>query len=94
MRAVVTISSVDSCAMRVAQRKMDRHRHDGERRRPQHHHRLRRGAAIGGELGEKFGVAGMAEAGAVEHALGDRIGDDGGAAGAHVPSVVDRDQRM
>ena len=40
-------------------------------------------AAIGGQLGEKLGVAGMAEAGAVEHALGDRVGDDGaGAPGA------------
>ena len=28
------------------------------------------------ELGEKFGVAGLGEAGAVEHGLGDRIGDD------------------
>ena len=26
---------------RLAQRQMDRHRHDGKRRRPQHHHRLR-----------------------------------------------------
>ncbi len=64
---------------RLAQRKMDGDGNDGERRRPQHHHRLRRVAAIGGKLGEKFGVAGMAESGAVQHALGDRVGDDGAA---------------
>ena len=62
---------------RLAQRKMDGDGNDGERRRPQHHHRLRRAAAVGGKLGEKLGVAGMAESGAVEHALGDRVGDDG-----------------
>ena len=61
MRAVVTINSVDKLRHRIAQREVDRHRHDGERRRPQHHHRLRRRPAIGGELGEKFGVAGMTE---------------------------------
>ena len=34
------------------------------------------------EMGEVFGVAGKAEAGVVEHLLGDRSGDDrGGAAG-------------
>ena len=88
MRAVVTIRSVESSRERVAHRKMDRHRHDGERRRPQHHHRLRRRPAIGGELGEKFGMAGMTEAGAVQHALGDRVGDDG--AGPSGPDMVDR----
>ena len=62
---------------RLAQRKMDGDGNDGKRRRPQHHHRLRRAAAVGGKLGEKLGVAGMAEAGAVQHALGDRVGDDG-----------------
>ena len=30
-----------------------------------------------GEFAEKFGMAGMGKAGAVEHLLGDRIGDDG-----------------
>ena len=84
----LTISSVVSSRERLAQRQMDRHRHDGKRRRPQHHHRLRRRAAVGRKLGEKFGVAGMAEAGAVEHALGDRVGDDG--AGAAGRDVVDR----
>ena len=73
---------------RLAQRKVDGDGNDGERRRPQHHHRLRRAAAIGGKLGEKLGVAGMAEAGAVQHALGDRIGDDG--AGSPAPDMVDR----
>ena len=77
IRAVVTISSVDELRQRLAQRKMDGDGNDGERRRPQHHHRLRRAAAIGGKLGEKLGVAGMTESGAVQHALGDRIGDDG-----------------
>ena len=72
---------------RVAHRKMDRHRHDRERRRPQHHHRLRCRPAIGGEFGEKFGMAGMTEAGAVQHALGDRVGDDG--AGPSGPDMVD-----
>src|SRR5882724_2166881 len=33
-------------------------------------------AVLRRELGEKFGMAGMPESGAVEHALGDRIGDD------------------
>ena len=61
----------------VTQRKMDGHGHDGEGRRPQHHHRLRRMAAARREFGEKFGVAGMPESGAVQHTLGDRIGDDG-----------------
>ena len=70
---------------RLAQRKMDRHRHDGEHRRPQHHHRLRRLAVPGGELGEEFGVAGMAEAGAIQHAFRDGIGhDSAGPSGAHV----------
>ena len=47
------------------------------------------------ELGEEFGVAGMAEAGAVKHALGDRVGDDGaGAAGADVADrLADRGER-
>ena len=72
---------------RLAQRKMDGDGNDGERRRPQHHHRLRRAAAIGGKLGEKLGVAGMAESGAVQHALGDRVGDDG--AGSTAPDMVD-----
>ena len=73
---------------RLAQRKMDRHGHDGEGRRPQHHHRLRRVAAVGREFGEKFGMAGMPESGAVEHALGDRIGDD--RAGPPGDDVADR----
>ncbi len=72
---------------RIAQRKMDGDGNDGERRRPQHHHRLRWTAAIGGKLGEKLGVAGMTESGAVEHALGDRVGDDG--AGPSAPHMVD-----
>ena len=61
-----------------AQRDVDRDRHDGERRRPDHHHRLRLAAPIAfSELAEKFGVAGKLEAGGVERRLGDRIGDDG-----------------
>ena len=72
---------------RLAQRKVDGDGNDGERRRPQHHHRLRRAAAIGGKLGEKFGVAGMAESRAVQHALGDRVGDDG--ASSTAPYMVD-----
>ena len=87
IRAVVDDQVGRELRERLAQRKMDGHGHDGERRRPQHHHRLRRLAAIGGQLGKKFGVAGMAESGAVEHALGDRIGDDG--AGSSAPDMVD-----
>ena len=88
IRAVVDDQLARELGQRLAQRKMDGDGNDGERRRPQHHHRLRRAAAIGGKLGEKFGVAGMAEAGAVEHALGDRVGDDG--AGSPAPDMVDR----
>ena len=88
IRAVSTISPLVSAGQRLAQRQVDGDGHDGERRRPQHHHRLRRGAAIGGKLGEKLGMAGMTESGAVQHALGDRIGDDG--AGLAVLHVVDR----
>ena len=61
---------------RLAQRKMDGHGHDGEGRRPQHHHRLWRMTATCREFCKKFGMAGMPEPGSVEHALGDRIGDD------------------
>ena len=55
---------------------------------------FQRGIA-GGELGEEFGVAGMTEAGAVQHVLGDRIGDDGaGLAGGDVgDGLTDRRQR-
>ena len=64
---------------------MDRHRHHGERRRPQHHHRLRRAPVLSGELGEEFRVAGVIEAGAIKHALGDRVGDDcASAAGGNI----------
>jgi hypothetical protein len=72
---------------RLAQRKVDGDGNHGERRRPQHHHRLRRAAAIGGKLGEKLGVAGMTESGTVQHALGDRVGDDG--AGSPSPDMLD-----
>ena len=72
----------------VAQRKMDGHGHHGEGRGPQHHHRLRRMAAGRREFGEKFGMAGMPESGAVEHALGNRIGDD--RAGPSGDDIADR----
>ncbi len=55
---------------------MDRHGHHDEGRGPQHHDRLWCRAAGRHELGEKFGMTGMPEAGAVKHALGNRIGDD------------------
>ena len=67
----------------LAQGKMDRHRNDGDGGRPQHHDRLRQAAVGRGEFGEKFGMAGMTEAGAVEHALGDRIGDNSAGAAGH-----------
>ena len=86
MRPVSTISSRRQRVEHVAQRHMDRHRHDGEFGRPQHHHRHAPPCrSRAGELGQKFGVAGIGKAGAVEHVLGDRIGDDGGGtAGEHV----------
>ncbi len=63
----------------LAQRQMDGDRHDRELGRPQHHHRLRGDAGrLLRQLGEIFGVAGLGEARAIEHVLGDRIGDDGG----------------
>ena len=61
MRAVLTIRSRDSRAIAG--------------RGPQHHDRLRRLAAGRRELGEKLGMTGMGESGAVEHALGNRVGD-------------------
>ena len=95
MRAVRDDQLARQLRDRLAQREVDRHRHDGEGRRPQHHHRLRRVAAACREFGEKFGMAGMPEAGAVEHALGDRIGDDGaGASGGDVGDrLADRGER-
>ena len=42
----------------------------------EHHHRLGAVARLRGQLGEKLGVAGMAEAGAVERLLVDRVGDE------------------
>ena len=77
IRPVSTIRSVVSRARHVAHRQVNGHRHDGKLGRPQHHHRMRRASGVLlRELGEKFGVAGLGEAGAVEHRLGDRIGDD------------------
>ncbi len=87
MRTVETIRSLVSW-QRLAQRDVDRHRHHGERG----DHSIITGCGTrpsrGGELGEEFGVAGMAEPRAVEHALGDRVGDDG--AGAASRDVRDR----
>ena len=58
-----------SARRRVGERDVDRHRHDRERARPDHHHRLRRAAPFARELAEKFGVAGEGEAGLVEDFL-------------------------
>ncbi len=85
MRAVAVISGPLSWAMASRSESMDRDRHHGQFRRPQQHHRQRDLSVAGGKLGEKFGVTGVGETGAIEHALGDRIGDDGaGTAGFHV----------
>ncbi len=83
----------------VAQRQVDGDRHHGEFRRPQHHHRMHRHAGVFlGELGEIFGMSRLGEARAVEHVLGDRIGDDRARrAGLHVGDGAadggDRDRR-
>ena len=96
MRPVSTMRSLVSRADHVLERQMDGDRHDRELRRPQHHHRMDgdAGQALG-ELGQIFGVAGLGEAGAVEHVLGDRIGDDGGGdAGADIGDrAADRGDR-
>src|SRR5262249_4319694 len=63
----------------IAERHVNGERHDAEVLVRQHHHRTRRGTAIGAEVGEELGVAGMAEAGLVEGGLVDRRGDDGAA---------------
>ena len=63
-------------SQRLAQRDMNGDRHDGKRRRPQHHDGLRRGIARRGKFGKIFGMTGMAKTGTVEHVLGNRIGDD------------------
>ena len=61
---------------RIAERQMDGHRHDGEVRRPQHHDRMWHCAVHGGgQLRKKFSVTRMRETRAIEHALGDGIGD-------------------
>ena len=82
-RPAWTIAAADSCSIARRSAQMDRHRHDAQlRRRPASSPAP---SPIAGELGEVFGVAGMAEAGAVERVLVDRVGDDrGGAAGPHI----------
>ena len=60
------------------QRQVDRHRHDGKLRRPQHHHRPQRlPGRLAHQRGQEFGVAGLGKSPIVEHVLGHRIGDDG-----------------
>ena len=68
---------------RLAQRQMDRHRHDAQLRRTAS---IITGSSAGpGELGEIFGVPGMAETGAIERVLVDRVGDQRrGAARLHI----------
>lgn len=80
----------------IAQRDMDRRRHDGEFLRPQHHHGTICAAIMArGQRREKFRVAGMREAGGVEHMLGDRIGDERArlAANDEFHSALDRSDR-
>ena len=88
IRAVATIRSVESCA---SASRSERWMVTGTTASAGDHSIITGCGArppLARQLGEKFGVAGMAEAGAVEHALGDRIGDDG--AGAPGPDMVDR----
>ena len=57
---------------------MHGHGHDRQLFAPEHHHRvIGFSAALGGKSGEKLRMAGMPEAGLVEHVLGDGIGHDG-----------------
>jgi hypothetical protein len=63
---------------RRAQGEVDRHRHDPQCGRGDHHDRRQPGDAVEPlrQLAQIFGVAGMAEAGAVQRLLVDRVGDD------------------
>ena len=60
----------------VGERDMDRHRHNREQRRPDHHDGRRLAAPGRGEFAQEFGMAGMDEAGVVQRLFGDRVGDD------------------
>ena len=96
MRPVSTIEVGGQVRHHLAQRQMDGHRHHRKLRRPQHHHRPHRLAGrFRGEPGQEFGVARLGKARAVEHVLGDRIGDQrGGVAGQHVGDrAADRGDR-
>ena len=81
------------CRDRLAQREVDRHRYDAQIAARQHHHRRIMGP---GQLGEVFGMPGMAESGAIECILVDRVGDErGGPARAHIGNGgVDRVQHQ
>ena len=88
MRAVVTIRSADSCA--IASRS-ERWMVTGTTASAGDHSIITgcgASAAVRGQFGEKFGMAGMPKSGAVEHALGDRIGDD--RAGPSGDDIADR----
>ncbi len=73
------------------QRQMDRHRHDGELRRPQHHHRPQRLAGrLLHQLGQEFGMAGLGKAPIVEHVLGDGLVTTAAAAPAMTSATARR----
>jgi hypothetical protein len=70
----------------LAQRQMDGDQDDGKLGRPKHHHRTCRNAgSLLRELRQELGMTRLGKSRAVEHCLGDRIGDDGvGPAGKDV----------
>ena len=77
----------------LRQRDVDRHRHDGERLAPQHHHRMRRRpAGLDRERRQELGVARVGKARLVEDVLRDRVGDEArGLSGAREPNrLLDR----
>jgi hypothetical protein len=62
----------------IGERDMDGDRHDGRGRRLDHHHRFRPMIPPAeSQLAKELGMAGMLEAGAIEHILHDRGRDDG-----------------
>ncbi len=81
-----------ACELRdsVAQRQMNRDRHHGKFRRPQHHHGMRhRASRCCRELREELRVTRMRKSRTIKHAFGNRIGDHrAGASGDDVSDGV------
>ena len=79
MRPVSITSSVDRCAEDFAQRQMDRHRHDRQLGRPQHHDRpLPLAGRLLRQRRQKFGLPRLGETPAIEDILRHRTGNHGG----------------